>query len=327
MVAKAPDIHTYEGMRPYLFAVAYRMTGSASDAEDLVQDAWLRYLDAGSPPVESLRAYLTTIVSRLALDYLKSARVRREQYVGPWMPEPVLTSEAMPGPAETAEQRDQVSIAYLTLLERLKPEQRIVYVLREAFDLSYEEIAVLIGKSSTACRQVFHRARHRLGNGHQRSIASPDVHQHLAERFLLAFASGNVAGVAELLAPDVEWTGDAGSQRLAIRKSVVGADRVSRGLAGFAQKRLALAEVDHEIVDLNGAPAIVARWRGAIEQVTVLEVAGNRITGIRNIMNPDKLRHLATSLGSDVAAIDARLVSSARGTSPTESGYSKVREG
>ncbi|MDQ3654766.1 MAG: sigma-70 family RNA polymerase sigma factor, partial [Chloroflexota bacterium] len=141
MAVDAPEVQTYQSLRPYLFAVAYRMTGSASDAEDLVHDAWVRFLDAGTPDVGSLRAYLTTIVSRLALDYLKSARVRREQYVGPWLPEPVLTSEAVPGPADTIEQREAVSIAFLTLLERLKPDQRIVYVLREAFDFSYEEIS------------------------------------------------------------------------------------------------------------------------------------------------------------------------------------------
>lgn len=121
------DTDTYHHLRPYLFSVAYRMTGSASDAEDLVQDAWVRYLDAGSPDVNSLRAYLTTIISRLALDYLKSARTEREQYVGPWIPEPVLTSEVIPGPAEIAEQRESVSIAFLTLLERLTPDQRVVY--------------------------------------------------------------------------------------------------------------------------------------------------------------------------------------------------------
>lgn len=301
MRADASGVQTYPKLRPYLFAVAYRMTGSASDAEDLVQDAWLRYLNAGSPPVGSLRAYLTTIVSRLALDHLKSARVSREHYLGPWLPEPVLTSEAVPGPADTVEQREEVSIAFITLLERLKPEQRVVYVLREAFGLPYEEISEHIGKSPAACRQVFHRAQRRLDTERRPSVAPRDDHRDLVERFLAAFTSGNVAAVAELLAPDVEWIGDAGAQRLAIRRSVTGVDRVSRGLAGFARKQLTAAGITHEVVDVNGSPSIVARYRGMIEQVTVLDVVDNRIVGIRNIMNPDKLRHLAASLGTDVA--------------------------
>ncbi len=303
MITDAPGVQTYPTLGPYRFTVAYRMTGSASDAEDLVRDAWLRYLNAGSPPVKSLRGYLTTIVSRLALDHLKSARIRREQHVGQWVPEPVLTREAVPGPADTVEKREEVSIAFITLLERLRPEQRVVYVLREAFDLSYEEIADHIGKSPAACRQVFHRAQRRLGTERQPSVAPRDDHRHLIERFLAAFTSGNVAAVAELRAPDVEWISDAGAQRPAIRRSVTGIDRVSRGLAGFARKRLADAEITHEIVKINGSPSIVARYSGAIEQVTVLDVVDNWSVGICNIMNPDKLRHLAASLDADVAAL------------------------
>lgn len=305
MIVAAPGIHAYAHLRPYLFAVAYRMTGSASDAEDLVQDAWLRYLDAGSPPVESLRAYLTTIVSRLALDHLKSARVRREQYVGPWLPEPVLTSAALPGPADTVQQREAVSIAFLTLLERLKPDQRIVYVLREAFGLSYEEISDHIGKSPSACRQVFHRAQRRL-DAERQPAASRHDQQHLAGRFLAALTSGNVARVAELLAPDVEWISDAGAQRLAVRRLISGRDRVSRGLAGVARKWLTGPDFELEIVDVNGSPSLVGRYRGDIAQVTVLEIGADGITGVHNILNPDKLWYLPESLESEVAAIGKR---------------------
>jgi len=306
VVAEAPGVQEFQSTRRYLFAVAYRMTGSASDAEDLVQDAWLRYLDAGSPPVDSLRAYLTTTISRLALDHLKSARVRRERYVGAWLPEPVLTSEAVPGPAETVEQREEVSIAFLTLLERLTPEQRVVYVLREAFDFSYDDIANHIGKSPVACRQILHRAQLRLSAEHQPAVIPRDDLRQLTERFLAAFTSGNVARVAELLAPDVEWISDAGGQRLAIRRVIVGADKVARGLSGFARKWLEHAEFEHEIIDLNGSPAIVARYQGKIDRVTVLEVVDNRISRIRNLMNPDKLRYLAESLDAEVATIDER---------------------
>ncbi len=306
MSADATRVQTYPSLRPYLFAVAYRMTGSASDAEDLVQDAWLRYLDAGSPSVESLRAYLTTVVSRLALDHLKSARVRREHYVGPWIPEPVLTSEAVPGPAETLEQREEVSIAFLTLLERLQPEQRVVYVLREAFGLSHEEISAHIGKSPAATRQILHRAQARLNAEHLPAVATRDDVRDLIERFLAAMTTGNVAGVAELLAPEVEWIGDAGARRLAARRLIQGVDRVSRGLAGFARKRVAMGHIEHAIIDINGSPAIVAWDEGGIEQVTVLDVARGRILKVRSIRNPDKLRHLAASLNAGVANHDDR---------------------
>ncbi len=152
---------SFDELRPYLFSVAYRMTGSASDAEDLVQESWVRYAEAGTPAVQSLQAYLTAVVSRLCLDYLKSARVRREEYVGPWLPEPVLTEEVA-GPAETVEQREQVSLAMLTLLERLGPEQRVVYVLREAFGLSYEEIARTASMPVGTAKCYAHRGRRAL---------------------------------------------------------------------------------------------------------------------------------------------------------------------
>ncbi len=216
----------------------------------------------------------------------------------------MLTREAVPGPADTVEKREKVSIAFISLLERLRPDQRVVYVLREAFDLSYEEIADHIGKSPAACRQVCHRAPRRLDTERQPSVAPRDDHRHLIERFLAAFTSGNVAAVAESRAPDVEWISDAGAQRPAIRRSVTGIDRVSRGLAGIARKRLAVAEITHEVVGINGSPSIVARYGGTIEKVTVLNVVDNWIVGIRNIMNPDKLRHLAASLDADVAALN-----------------------
>lgn len=186
----------YQSIRPYLFSVAYRMTGSASDAEDLVQDAWVRYLDAGSLAVDSLRAYLTTIVSRLALDFLKSARVQRDRYIGPWMPEPVLTSAALPGPEETAEQREEISIAFLTLLERLGPEQRVVYVLREGFGMSFKEVGDHVGKTADACRQILRRTQHRLSDDRRPAIAPESEHRELLEQFLAALSTGQASRVA-----------------------------------------------------------------------------------------------------------------------------------
>lgn len=262
---------TYTSIRPYLFSVAYRMTGSASDAEDLVQDAWIRYLDAGSPSVDSLRAYLTTIVSRLALDYLKSARVRREHYIGPWLPEPVLTDTALPGPAETLEQREAVSLAFLTLLEQLNPQQRIVYVLREGFSLSFEEIATHLQKSA-ACRQIFHRARQRLATGHRSTIVPSKDHQHLLEKFQAAMATGKSSDLIALLAEDVVWIGDGGAERLTARRPIIGADKVARGLTGFAIKAPKNPLLSFGISDLNGAPALIVRDQEGIERVIALDI-------------------------------------------------------
>jgi RNA polymerase sigma-70 factor (ECF subfamily) len=286
----------YQGLRPYLFTVAYRMIGSASDAEDLVQDAWIRYLDAGSPAVDSLRAWLTTVISRLALDYLKSARVQREQYIGTWMPEPVLTSEALAGPAETVEQREEVSIALLMLLEKLTPEQRVVYVLREGFELAYDEIAGHLGKSAAACRQIFRRAQLRLTEQRRPTIAPPAEHRRLTEQFIAAFASGNAARVAELLAEDVVWIGDGGPDRLATRRPVHGRDRVSRGIAGFATKFPEELALTFEFVDLNGAPAVVVRDHGVLDRVYMFDIADGKVTAIRSILNLAKLRHLDQAL-------------------------------
>ncbi len=308
MTTNALEQPTYQSLRPYLFAVAYRMTGSASDAEDLIHDAWLRYLDADSPRVDSLRAYLTTIVSRLALDYLKSARNQREHYLGPWLPEPVATREAIPGPAEIVEQREDVSIAFLTLLERLTPDQRVIYVLREAFGFSYDEIADHLGKSPTACRQILHRAQLRL-SAERRPAAVPRAdHLRISEQFQAALSTGDAAALARLLAPDVEWIADAGANRLAVRRTISGRDRVSRGLAGFARKWLVKAKTAFDIVDLNGSPSIVVRYDGDITQVTVLDIADDQIIGIRNILNLDKLRYLAKSMGHEVASVDPRLL-------------------
>lgn len=297
MIANAPAPQTYQSLRPYLFAVAYCMTGSASDAEDLVQDAWVRFIDAGMPKVESLRAYLTTVVSRLALDYLKSARVKREQYVGEWLPEPVLTTDVVDGPAEAAERREQVSLAMLTLLEALTPEQRVVYVLREGFGSSYEEIAAHLGKSTAACRQVFHRARQRVeASDAPRAVPSPE-HAALIARFMDAFTRGDAAGVASVLAEDVAWIADGGPDRLASRHRIIGRDRVARGFAGFSRKGRSVAGFTGEVVDINGSPAVVITYNERLERVMAFDTSGGEITAVRVLVNPEKLRHLAAALG------------------------------
>ena len=291
----------YQTVKPYLFAVAYRMTGSAADAEDLVQDAWLRFLDAGAPAVDSLRAYLTTIVSRLALDHLKSARVQREQYVGEWLPEPVLTSELMLGPAESAEQREEVSIAFLTLLERLTPEQRVVYVLREGFGYSHDEIAATIGKSAAASRQIFHRAQDRIDKGGPHQPATIAEHQQVLDQFAQAFSSGNAELIAQLLSDDTVWMGDGGGKRLSTMRPIVGADRVYRGLAGALPIWIEQMRHPLTIANINGTPALLMWNDEGIETVLAITVRNGKVWRLQALRNPDKLRHLEESLARATA--------------------------
>jgi RNA polymerase sigma-70 factor, ECF subfamily len=298
VIAEAHATQTYQRVQPYLFSVAYRMTGSASDAEDLVHDAWIRYLDAGSPPVDSIRAYLTTIVSRLSLDYLKSARMKREQYSGTWMPEPVLTASALSDPAATLEQRESVSIAFLTLLERLTPEQRVVFVLREALGLPYDEIAGHVGKTAAACRQIYHRAQGRLGDDRQPSIAPEPEHRALVERFLEVVQTGDAARLASLLTEDVTVTGDAGPGRPAPKRAIRGIEEVSRTVSGFTRAALVTAEsMRFSIVDLNGAPGLVGIDGGQLVFAVTLDVRDGGIAAFRGMQDPPKLAWLARELG------------------------------
>lgn len=297
MIAEAPATRTYQQLHPYLFSVAYRMTGSASDAEDLVHDAWIRYIDAGSPTVESVRAYLTRVISRLSLDYLKSARVRREQYTGHWMPEPVPTDAALGDPAASIEQRESVSIAFLTLLEKLTPEQRVVFVLREAIGLPYGEIGGYIDKTAAACRQIFRRSQLRLDGERKPTVAPDEEHQQIVERFLETVQTGDAGKIAEMLSEDVVLAGDGGPDRAAQRRTVVGIDNVSRGLAGFASKgAVDVQGFEISILDLNGAPAVVLHDRDTVDRMFAIDVRDGRVAGIRAILNPGKLRYLGRAL-------------------------------
>jgi RNA polymerase sigma factor (sigma-70 family) len=289
---------TYQDLRPYLFSVAYRFTGSASDAEDLVHDAWLRYLTAGSPVVDSLRAYLTTIVSRLSLDYLKSARVQREQYIGPWLPEPVLGSTASNDPALAAEQRDDVSMAMLVLLDRLTPDQRVVYVLRESLGLPFEEIGTHLHRSAATCRQLYRRATQRLAGSHLPSVGQ--VATGSAEQFFQALERADAAGLAALLSQDVVWLSDGGPDRAAARNPILGRDRVSRGLAGVIS-RFDNGDQHLTIEHLNGAPGAIV-WQGnRIYTVIQWQSSGDTISAVWFSRNPRKLAYLARQLGASIA--------------------------
>jgi RNA polymerase sigma-70 factor, ECF subfamily len=280
----------FEELRPLLFAIAYRILGSVADAEDAVQESWLRYENAPTPPA-SAKAFLSAVVTRVAIDVLRSARVRRETYVGPWFPEPLLT-DPYEDPARSAELADSVSMAALLLLERLSPLERAVFVLREVFGFGFSEIASAVGRSEAACRQLAVRARRHMDLGRPRFEADRRERQELAARFFDALRDGDVDGLRALLAADVQMIGDGGGKAPALVRGVVGADKVARLLASTFP---VLAEIDAKVEprELNGQPGAILRDRDdRVVGTLTLDVLSGRIQSIRAVLNPDKLAHM-----------------------------------
>jgi RNA polymerase sigma-70 factor (ECF subfamily) len=280
----------FEELRPLLFAIAYRILGSVAEAEDAVQETWLRYQSSATQPT-SPKAFLSAVVTRISIDVLRSARVRRESYVGPWFPEPLLT-DPYEDPERSAELADSLSMAALLLLERLTPLERAVFVLREVFGFSFPEIAVAVGRSEAACRQLAVRARRHIDLGRPRFEADRREREELAARFFDALRDGDVDGLRELLAADVQLVGDGGGKAPGLARSVIGADKVARVLAsGFPVLLRIDARVEpHEV---NGQPGAILRDRdGQVVATLTLDVLGGRIQTIRAVINPDKLGHL-----------------------------------
>jgi RNA polymerase sigma-70 factor (ECF subfamily) len=276
-----------EELRPLLFSIAYRMLGSVAEAEDVVQEAYLRRASA-SEEVASERAFMTTITTRLAIDVLRSARVRREAYVGEWLPEPLVEPEA---PA-AVEAEESVSLAMLVLLERLNPVERAVFVLRESFDLGFEEIAVIVDRSEDNCRQILSRARRRIADERPRFDADPGERRALAARFLAAARDGDLEGLVAVLAPDAVLVGDGGGVARSIPHPMRGAPAIARALVAFYGQVDALG-VTLEPVWVNGQPGFRSLDpEGRIVNVVGLDVSGGRITGIYSMLNPAKLAHL-----------------------------------
>jgi RNA polymerase sigma-70 factor, ECF subfamily len=283
----------FEELRPLLFSIAYRILGSVSEAEDAVQETWLRYHASGTTPI-SLKSFLAAVVTRVSIDILRSARVRRETYVGQWLPEPLLTDDettAYPDPEHAAELADSVSMAALLLLERLTPEQRAVFVLHDVFAFPFGEIAEVIGKSEAACRQLASRARRLVEEGRPRFDVDRREREELAARFFDAMTVGDVDALQELLAADVEVYGDGGGKAPQWSRVVVGADNVARMFAGLGRRFGSGLQVQrHEV---NGQPGAVVRdGSGLVVNVLVLDVLDGRIQVVRSVINPDKLRHL-----------------------------------
>jgi RNA polymerase sigma-70 factor (TIGR02957 family) len=295
------DSSHYTEYRPLMFSIAYRMTGSVSDAEDIVQEAFLR---AGQAPagrdggVESPKAYLATITTRLAIDHLRSARVRRESYVGTWLPEPLVgtstgTARGGPDPAELAESSDSLSLAFLVLLESLGPAERAVFLLREVFGYGYDEIAQAIGKTEPACRQIFARARRRIDEGRPRFDTSRAEGEELTALFLSVAGGGDMNALLERLAPDVLFYGDSGGLgETTFIAPVFGRDQVA-GLVRAQIERTVQLGASLRGAWVNGQPGILASDAdGGLIAVIVLDVLDGQVQAIRAVANPEKLRHI-----------------------------------
>lgn len=290
----------HEDLRPLLFSIAYRMLGTVSDAEDLVQEAFLRLhsAQADGQAIRSPRAFLTTVTTRLAVDELRSARKQRESYFGPWLPEPLLASSE-PDAGAMAEMADSLSLTFLVLLERLGPVERAVFLLRDVFGYGYDEIAAIVDRSEAACRQILARARARLGEDRPRFEADRAHGAELAERFLDAMMDGDVDDLVELLAADVTFVGDGGGKGRGLPKPVFGSDRVRRLLLSFSSS---YREIGAGVVPatINGQPGAMALDAdGRLINVLAFELGDGVVHTVRSIINPDKLGHLGYEL-SDV---------------------------
>ena len=285
----------YGELRPRAFAIAYQMLGSVSEAEDVVQEAFLRMHQSlrRDERIASPRAYVSTLVTRLAIDQLRSARVRRERYVGEWLPEP-LVAIADEDPARKAEMADSLSLAFLVLLESLSPEQRAAFLLREVFDEPYDRIAEIVGTSEQNARQLATRARRHVEERRPRFEASREQREELATRFFAAAEEGDLQGLEELLAHDVVLRGDGGGKAPALAHAIHGRARVARTLtAGLHAASRRIGGLSWRREEVNGQPgALFFDGEGALMGVMILDVAEGQIQGVSSIVNPDKLRHL-----------------------------------
>ena len=283
----------FQSYRPLLFSIAYRMTGSASEAEDIVQDSYLRYQATEPGEIRSLKSYLSTIVTRLSLDHLKSARVQREQYIGPWLPEPLLTGDSA---LQSVEQRESIATAFLVLLETLSPHERAVFLLREVFEYEHAEIAEMLGLSAANCRQLFHRAQTRLAERRRRFEPAREVQQRLLARFLQACRQGDIAALTETLAEDVVSWSDGGGKVSAARQPVFGRENVIRLVIGLLRK--APTDLRVEVAEVNGRLAIILFTGARLWYVCSVEIVNDRVQALQAVLNPDKLAYIQRQIGA-----------------------------
>ncbi len=286
------DTEVFEAHRGLMFAMAYRMLGSVADAEDAIQDAWLRWTAVPRSDIAEPRAYLVRIITNTALNRLRSARARRESYIGPWLPEPVLT-DASPDAAERAELAESVSVAMLVVLESLAPEERAAFVLREVFGFAPAEIGEALGRSDAAVRQLVHRAREHVRARRPRFDVDKGQQREVTERFLAAATGGDLDQLMEVLAPEVRLTGDGGGIARAPLRPIVGAAKVVRFIAAISGRPYMGIEISGmaiDIAEINGSPGVVVSAAGRVITTMTAVVADGRITEIQLIANPDKLR-------------------------------------
>ena len=292
-------VDRFEEHRSLLFAVAYRMLGSASDAEDVVQDAWLRYSAAQPADVRSPKAFLTTVVTRLCLDRLKSARAAREEDIGPWLPEPVVT-DTRPGPERSMALAESVTLAFMVLLETLSPEERAVFLLREVFEHDYADIAAMLDTTPANSRQLFHRAKARIAEKRPRFRDAAAAKRPLVDRFVHALRDGDADEFTRVLAADVEFWSDGGGKALAAKRPVFGRDAVAHLLVGFRRSApsagVNLADVSLDVAEVNGEPAMLMRVAGHLDSVYTFSFEDEGIAAIRVVRNPDKLQFLERQL-------------------------------
>ena len=285
-------------LRPLLFTIAYEMLGSATEADDVLQDSYLRWAAVDLAAVRDTKSYLAQLVTRQALNALRADARRREDYVGPWLPEPLLLEDQ--DPSADVVLAESISMAMLVLLETLSPDERAVFVLREVFGFDYGEIAEAVGRPAPTVRQVAHRAREHVRARRKRYPAAgqaidPKRNAEITAQFLAAAAGGDVEALMTMLAPDATWTADSGGVVSAARRPVVGADRVARAIAGLMRRAAAIATLRADMVTCNGAPAVLLYLGEQLEGVITLEIAGDKITNFYVMRNPQKLAALATA--------------------------------
>jgi RNA polymerase sigma-70 factor (ECF subfamily) len=272
--------------RPRLFGIAYRMLGSRADAEDVLQDAWLRWQEADTESLRSTQAWLTTIVTRLSIDRMRSAKALREVYVGPWLPEP-LAEVDLATPESKAEMASDLSVAFLNLLERLGQEERAAFVLHDAFDCDYDDIAEVLGKSEAACRQLVHRARERVTAERRRFKVDEQTRTRMLERFIHAANRGDLDSLKSLFASDARLISDGGGKAAAVRRILHGAERIAR--LWYAIFRRQGVRVERRIIRINGELGLETRFNGKLHSVTTIDTDGEFIHNYYTIANPDKL--------------------------------------
>ena len=287
-MSQAPlEEDVFEAARPRLLGLAYRMVGTMADAEDVVQEAWLRWNGADQGSIERPDAWLTTVTARLAIDRIRATSRRREEYVGPWLPEPVVVDA---GPEAVAEVADSLTLGFLTLLDHLSPVERAVFLLVDVFRVPYEDVARGVGKSKVACRQIASRARRRLQGASARRPSGEE--RRIVDELLVALATGDIDAVLARLSPDVVCVSDGGPTRRAARRPVVGADRVARFFVNLARRAYARARVVPAVI--NGDPGVITYVGEEVDFVAAFEIAGGRVAAIWLVRNPEKLEHVLT---------------------------------